>query len=75
MQTQIEILGFDRIGFVHEVTQTVARYAQILGATFEADGVRSVGKLRLCLQNIDQLNELLLRLKTITGLVKAIASF
>jgi|GEM_PF-5828215 len=58
MLTQIEILGFDRVGFVHEVTETVACYAQISGATFDADGVRSVGKLHLRFDNADKLNSI-----------------
>ncbi|MCU0342025.1 MAG: hypothetical protein MUE30_19310 [Spirosomaceae bacterium] len=70
MQTQLEILGFDRVGFVHEVSETVAQYGHIEGATFEADGVRSVGKLRLQLENEERLNRLIVRLKTIVGLVK-----
>lgn len=70
MQTTLEILGFDRVGFVHEVSETINNYGHIQSVTFEADGVRSVGRLRLQIENSDRLSSLIVRLKTITGLVK-----
>ncbi|WP_428663745.1 ACT domain-containing protein [Runella sp.] len=68
--TQLEILGFDRVGFVEEVTRFTSDYGKIVSVKFEADGVRSEGFLRIKLENSDRLDSLLVRLKAITGLVK-----
>lgn len=68
--TQLEILGFDRIGFVEEVTRLTSDYGKIVSVRFEADGVRSQGLIKLKLENIDCLGSLLTRLKAIMGLVK-----
>ncbi len=69
--TQIEILGFDRIGFVAEVTRHSSDYGRIVSVKFEADGVKSEGKVGIELESADKLDNLLLRLKAITGLVRA----
>ncbi|MCP1383014.1 hypothetical protein [Runella salmonicolor] len=68
--THLEILGFDRVGFVEEVTRFIADYGHIISAKFEADGVRSQGSLSIILDNNERLDSLLVRLKAITGLVK-----
>lgn len=68
--TQLEILGFDRIGFVEDITRLTADYGHIVRAKFEADGVRSEGFLQVKLANADRLSSFLVRLKAITGLVK-----
>ncbi len=68
--THLEILGFDRVGFVEEVTRFIADYGHIISAKFEADGVRSEGSLSIILDNNERLDSLLVRLKAITGLVK-----
>ncbi len=68
--TQLEILGFDRVGFVEEVTRFTSDYGRIVSVRFEADGVRSQGSIKLQLENIERLGSLLIRLKAITGLVK-----
>ena len=67
---QLEILGFDRVGFVEEITRYTSDYGKIVSAKFEADGVRSEGFLRIKLDNSERLESLLTRLKAITGLVK-----
>ena len=68
--TQLEILGFDRVGFVEEVTRFVSDYGKIVSVRFEADGVRSEGLVKVKLEEADRLGSLLVRLKAITGLVK-----
>jgi len=68
--THLEILGFDRVGFVEEVTRFIADYGHIISVKFEADGVRSQGLLSIKLDNNERLDSLLVRLKAITGLVK-----
>lgn len=68
--TQLEILGFDRVGFVEEVTRFVSDYGKIVSVRFEADGVRSEGLVKVKLEDADRLGSLLVRLKAITGLVK-----
>lgn len=68
--TQLEILGFDRVGFVEEVTRFTSDYGRIVSVRFEADGVRSQGSIKLQLENIERLGSLLIRLKAIAGLVK-----
>lgn len=68
--TELEILGFDRVGFVEEVTRFVSDYGKIVSVRFEADGVRSQGFVKIRLENADRLGSLLVRLKAITGLVK-----
>jgi ACT domain len=68
--TQLEILGFDRVGFVEEVTRFTSDYGRIVSVKFEADGVRSEGFVRIKLDNNERLESLLMRLKAITGLVK-----
>ncbi len=68
--TQFEILGFDRVGFVEEVTRLVSDYGKIVRVKFEADGVRSQGFIKVALAEVDCLDSLLVRLKAITGLVK-----
>jgi uncharacterized protein with ACT and thioredoxin-like domain len=68
--TQLEILGFDRVGFVEEVTRFTTDYGRIVSVKFEADGVRSVGFLKVQLEKAERLESLLTRLKSITGLVK-----
>ncbi len=68
--THLEILGFDRVGFVEEVTRFIADYGHIISAKFEADGVRSQGSLSIKLDNNERLDSLLVRLKAITGLVR-----
>lgn len=68
--TQLEILGFDRVGFVEEVTRFTSDYGRIVSVKFEADGVRSEGFLRIKLDNNERLDSLLVRLKAITGLVR-----
>ena len=45
--TQLEILGFDRVGFVEEVTRFVSDYGKIVSVRFEADGVRSEGLVKV----------------------------
>jgi glycine cleavage system regulatory protein len=67
---QLEILGFDRIGFVEEVTRFVSDYGKIVSVRFEADGVRSEGVVKVRLDNTDRLSSLLVRLTAINGLVK-----
>jgi uncharacterized protein with ACT and thioredoxin-like domain len=67
---QLEILGFDRVGFVEEVTRFTTDYGRIVSVKFEADGVRSVGFLKIQLEKAERLESLLTRLKSITGLVK-----
>lgn len=67
---QLEILGFDRVGFVEEVTRFTSDYGKIVSVRFEADGVRSQGLIKIKLENADCLGSLLVRLKAITGLVK-----
>ncbi len=67
---QLEILGFDRVGFVEEITRYTSDYGKIVSVKFEADGVRSEGFLRIKLDNSERLESLLTRLKAITGLVK-----
>ncbi|WP_169704940.1 ACT domain-containing protein [Runella slithyformis] len=68
--TQLEILGFDRVGFVEEITRFTSDYGRIVSVKFEADGVRSEGFLRIKLDNNERLDSLLVRLKAIKGLVK-----
>ena len=68
--TQLEILGFDRVGFVEEVTRFVSDYGHIVSVRFEADGVRSQGFLKIKLDQLERLESLLVRLKAITGLVR-----
>ena len=68
--TQLEILGFDRVGFVEEVTRFVSDYGHIVSVRFEADGVRSQGFLKIKLDQLERLDSLLIRLKAITGLVR-----
>ena len=68
--TQLEILGFDRVGFVEDITRLTADYGHIVRAKFEGDGVRSEGFLQVKLANADRLSSFLVRLKAITGLVK-----
>ncbi|MCA0229394.1 MAG: hypothetical protein LCH91_02945 [Bacteroidetes bacterium] len=68
--TQLEILGFDRVGFVEEVTRFVSDYGHIVSVRFEADGVRSQGFLKIKLDQLERLEGLLVRLKAITGLVR-----
>jgi hypothetical protein len=67
---QLEILGFDRIGFVEEVTRFSSDYGHIVSVYFEADGVRSQGFLKINLHHSDRLENLIKRLKAITGLVR-----
>jgi uncharacterized protein with ACT and thioredoxin-like domain len=66
---ELEILGFDRVGFVEEVTRFTSDYGKIISVRFEADDVRSQGFIRVELENVDCLGSLLVRLKAITGLV------
>lgn len=68
--TQLEILGFDRVGFVEEVTRFTSSYGRIVSVRFEADGVRSEGLVKVRLENAERLGSLLVHLKAITGLVK-----
>ncbi|MEI7582525.1 ACT domain-containing protein [Runella sp.] len=68
--TQLEILGFDRVGFVEEVTRFISDYGKIVSVRFEADGVRSQGLVKVRLENTERLGSLLVHLKAITGLVK-----
>ena len=68
--TQLEILGFDRVGFVEEVTRFISDYGKIVSVRFEADGVRSQGLVKVRLENTERLGSLLFHLKAITGLVK-----
>lgn len=68
--TQLEILGFDRVGFVEEVTRFISDYGKIVSVRFEADGVRSQGFVKVRLEDTERLGSLLVRLKAITGLVK-----
>jgi len=67
---QLEILGFDRVGFVEEVTRFTSDYGRIVSINFEADGVRSQGLVKLQLTDNERLSSLLVRLKSIAGLVK-----
>jgi uncharacterized protein with ACT and thioredoxin-like domain len=67
---QLEILGFDRVGFVEEITRFISDYGKIVSVRFEADGVRSEGLVKVKLEDTDRLGSLLVRLKAITGLVK-----
>lgn len=67
---QLEILGFDRVGFVEEITRFVSDYGKIVRVRFEADGVRSEGFIKVKLENVDCLGSLLVGLKAITGLVR-----
>ncbi len=68
--TQLEILGFDRVGFVEEVTRFISDYGHIVSAHFEADGVRSQGLLKIKLHQLDRIESLVVRLKAISGLVR-----
>lgn len=67
---QLEILGFDRVGFVEEITRFTSDYGKIVSVRFEADGVRSVGFVKVRMNQLERLSSLLVRLKAITGLVK-----
>jgi hypothetical protein len=67
---ELEILGFDRVGFVEEITRFTSDYGKIVSVRFEADGVRSEGLVKVKLEDADRLGSLLVRLKAITGLVK-----
>ncbi|MFN8347172.1 MAG: ACT domain-containing protein [Spirosomataceae bacterium] len=68
--TQLEILGFDRIGFVDEITGFISDYGRIVSVKFEADGIRSLGQVKVRLENRERLESLMVRLKAISGLVK-----
>jgi (p)ppGpp synthase/HD superfamily hydrolase len=68
--TQLEILGFDRVGFVDEITRFTSNYGRIVSVRFEADGVRSEGVVKVRLENAERLGSLLIHLKAISGVVK-----
>lgn len=68
--THLEILGFDRVGFVEEVTRFISDYGRIVSVRFEADGVRSQGFVKVRLEDMERLSSLLVRLKAVSGLVK-----
>ena len=68
-EIQLEILGFDRIGFVEEITRFVVDYGHIVSVNFKADGVRSQGILKIHLTDSHKLTLLLIQLKTVSGLV------
>jgi hypothetical protein len=68
-QIHLEILGFDRIGFVNDIDKEVSKWGTIKKLQFEADGIKSVGKMKI---ETNQKPEILLnRLKSINGLVVA----
>lgn len=70
-QTVYQIVGFDRLNFVGDVTNAVPQdeHCRILGMSFEADGVRAVGHLTVGAN--DQQRFLLIdcRLRIVQGLV------
>ena len=68
MQAQIEILGFDRIGFVNDVAKEISKWAIIKTLAFEANGIKSTGKLSIEIGNHPNITSLFECLKSVKGL-------
>ena len=66
----IEILGFDRLGFVKEVTETGSEMAHICKMKFEVHGAQASGKIIYQLKEHSFTERFLQQLKNIKGMVK-----
>ena len=72
MKISIEILGFDRLGFVYDIHHILSKFdtISVKNVHFEADGVRSVGKLQAETEQENNLEKLIEKLKSVQGLAK-----
>ncbi|MES2520166.1 MAG: hypothetical protein V4585_18760 [Bacteroidota bacterium] len=68
----IEILGFNRINLVNELTKTVGGFGYITQLNFNANGVKAVGKVVFQMEDTNQFDKLISCVKSITGLVKVV---
>ncbi len=64
----LEILGFDRIGFVNDIDNEVSKWGIIKRLQFEADGIKSVGKIEIDTNHTSE--TLITKLKFVNGLVE-----
>lgn len=66
-----QIIGFDRLHFVSDVTNAVPQdeHCRITGLSFEGDGIRVNGQLTVQVDDERQLSQIDYQLRTIRGLV------
>ena len=70
-QTIYQIIGFDRLNFVSDVTNAVPQHehCNITGLWFEADGIRAKGCLAVQVTDQRQLTFINHQLRAVRGLV------
>jgi hypothetical protein len=70
-QSVYQIMGFDRVNFVGEVTNAVPQdeHCRIMGLSFESDGLRAQGQLTVLGADERQIEQIVRRLRAIQGLV------
>lgn len=71
-QAVFEVIGFDRVQFVSDVlaAATGAEQARIAHISFEADGVRSTGRVTVQVTDCRQLEQIDRRLQLVRGLIR-----
>jgi hypothetical protein len=70
-QSVYQIVGFDRLNFVSDVTNAVPQdeHCRIMGLVFEGDGIRANGRLMVQVDDVRHLSQIDYQLKAIRGLV------
>ncbi len=70
-QSVYQIMGFDRLNFVSDVTNAVPQdeHCRITGLSFESNGIQVNGRLTVQVDNDHQLSLIDFQLRTIKGLV------
>ncbi|PRY39932.1 ACT domain-containing protein [Spirosoma oryzae] len=71
-QVFFDVIGFDRVQFVSDVlaAATGSEQARIAHLSFEADGVRSTGRLTVQVTDSRQLEQIDRRLQLVRGLIR-----
>lgn len=70
-QTVYQIMGFDRLNFVGDVTNAIPQNetCRIMGLSFESDGIRANGQLTIQVPDDQYLLEIDQQLRAVRGLV------
>ena len=66
----IEILGFNRLNLINELAQIVGRFGYITQINFNVNGVKAMMKVVFQMEDNRQLENLILNIKAISGMVK-----